>query len=197
MSGRPTRRCRAIWSSVYYSTPRGYLERTLAVGDDVATQLQAARERLAAAGFPVPAVEAMARYGWVAGCWRALSSARACTSRPPSDRIDRVLDAQALGHAGLRVMMLVVFSGGVRGGRAAHGMIDAVVGAVGEAVGDRMPDGALRSLAGRRRDRRRGKRARLSAADPDPVFLHRHARRLRLHGPGGLFDGQADGRAWA
>ena len=47
--------------------------------------------------------------------------------------------------------------------------------------------------AGRRRYRRRGRRGAVPAADPDPLYLHRPAGRLRLHGPGRLLDGPRDG----
>ena len=70
-------------------------------------------------------------------------------------------------------------------------LIDALVSATGHAVGPLLPAGPIRSLAGGRGDRRRGRDGDLRAADRDPLPLHRvdgghrlhRARRLH-HGPG-------------
>ena len=72
----------------------GYLEGELLNGDATRrrAKLRAARESLAAAGMPVPAVEAMARYDWVARTLDGIvRRPERSTSRTTSDRIDAVL----------------------------------------------------------------------------------------------------------
>ena len=110
-------------------------------------KLRAARESLAAAGFPVPAVEAMARYDWVA---RVLDGVvrRPDDHRPTtSDRIDAVLTHKIWGTLIFVATMAVLFSSIFV---LAVPLMDFIDG------GDRhrwpaawkrcMPEGALRSL---------------------------------------------------
>jgi ferrous iron transport protein B len=71
--------------------------------------IQAARERLAAAGCPVPAVEAKTRYAWI----RQATSG--CIERPAkrpvtsTDRLDRVLTHRIWGTLIFLVLMFIVF----------------------------------------------------------------------------------------
>jgi ferrous iron transport protein B len=89
----------------------GYTERRLVprFGPDLSDRVQAARQRLAAAGCPVPAVEARARYGWIR---EALAG---CLERPAqrpiawTDRIDRVLTHRVWGTLIFLALMFVVF----------------------------------------------------------------------------------------
>src|SRR5205807_9586213 len=77
----------------------GYTEQRLVgrLGDGVGQKVREARQRLAAAGCPVPAVEARARYGWIreatAGCVRRPEKRVV----PWTDRLDRVLTHKLWG----------------------------------------------------------------------------------------------------
>ena len=90
----------------------GYLEGELLNGATAngSQKLRAARESLAAAGLPVPAVEAMARYEWVArmlnGIVRRPDQHRTTTS----DRIDAVLTHKVWGTLIFIATMAVLFS---------------------------------------------------------------------------------------
>jgi ferrous iron transport protein B len=89
----------------------GYTEQRLlaAYGEKVRSEVQKARLRLAAAGCPVPAVEARARYAWI----RAATAG--CVQRPASrpaswsDRLDRVLTHKVWGTQVFLALMFVVF----------------------------------------------------------------------------------------
>jgi ferrous iron transport protein B len=89
----------------------GYTERRLVeqAGDGVKEQVRQARERLAAAGCPVPAVEARSRYNWI----REIT--HDCVHRPAqrpvtwTDRLDRVLTHKVWGTLVFLVVMFLVF----------------------------------------------------------------------------------------
>src|SRR5262249_29732951 len=94
----------------------GYTESRLARHSPLITHrspltplVQPARQRLAAAGCPVPAVEARARYGWV----REVTAG--CVQRPArrpvtwTDRLDRVLTHRVWGVFVFLALMFVVF----------------------------------------------------------------------------------------
>src|SRR5207302_9327605 len=89
----------------------GYTERRLVeqVGDRIKEQVRQARERLAAAGCAVPAVEARARYAWI----REIT--HDCVRRPAqrpvtwTDRLDRVLTHKVWGTLVFLVVMFLVF----------------------------------------------------------------------------------------
>jgi ferrous iron transport protein B len=89
----------------------GHVERWLTRqhGEALAEQVRAARQRLAAAGCPAPAVEARARYGWIrevtAGCVRR-PARRVVTW---TDRLDRVLTHRVWGTLVFLALMFVVF----------------------------------------------------------------------------------------
>ena len=78
----------------------GYLEGELLDGDAavMAAKLHAARESLAAAGLPVPAVEAMARYDWVARTLDGVVRRPNDHHETLSDRIDAVLTHKIAGR---------------------------------------------------------------------------------------------------
>ncbi|MGD9646514.1 MAG: ferrous iron transport protein B [Pirellulales bacterium] len=126
----------------------GYLARALGVdtSPQLPTQLLAARQRLVAAGSPVPAVEAMSRYAWVA---RVLDG---CVSRPTarltnlSDRIDQVLTHRWWGSLCFVVLMIVMFQSVFTWAGPLMDAVDGAVGAVGAEVERLLPAGALRSL---------------------------------------------------
>ncbi len=126
----------------------GYLESELLNGasDEGATKLRTARESLAAAGFPTPAVEAIARYDWVA---RTLDGvAQRPTDHQPtvSDRIDVVLTHKIWGTLIFIATMAILFSAIFSWALPLMDYVDGFVGSLAEAVESRMTEGALRSL---------------------------------------------------
>ena len=90
----------------------GHAERTLTArhGMHVGTLVKVARQRLAEAGYPVPAVEARTRYSWIR---QAMAG---CVERPQqhpvtwTDRLDRVLTHKIWGTAIFLLLMAVVFT---------------------------------------------------------------------------------------
>ena len=132
----------------------GYLQNTLVEnqngaashGQLIGKELMAARERLAAAGCIVPAIEAQARYGWVA---KVLSGV---VTRPEKrvvsrgDRIDRLLTHKLFGTFVFAIAMLGVFSAVFVAADPLMQAIDRAIGALGDVVGAAMPEGPLRSL---------------------------------------------------
>lgn len=127
----------------------GYLQQTLAQDGspgDLGQQLQAARQRLADAGHPVPAVEAQARYGWVGDVLRDVVTRPAQPPRSLGDRLDRVLTHKLWGTAIFSLLMLVIFSSVFIFADPVMGLIDETMGTLGDTVGATMPDGPLQSL---------------------------------------------------
>ena len=127
----------------------GYLQNTLIVGaksNGAIAELLAARRRLADAGCPVPAVEAQARYAWVADVLSGV------VTRPPQrivtggDRIDRVLTHRVWGTVFFAAMMLLVFSSVFIFADPLMGLIDELIGGIGEWVATIVPEGPLQSL---------------------------------------------------
>ncbi len=126
----------------------GYVEGRVLGADapGLRAELLAGRARLAEAGYPVPAVEAMARYGWVG---RVVEGVVTRPSAPPtflSDRIDRVLTHRFWGVLVLAGLMLVVFNSVFTWAAVPMGWIDAAIKAMADLVGARLAEGALRSL---------------------------------------------------
>ncbi|MBL9122041.1 MAG: ferrous iron transport protein B [Planctomycetaceae bacterium] len=109
-------------------------------------QLGEARERLRAAGYPVPAVEAIARYGWVQkaldGVLRRPDERRVTAS----DRIDRVLTNRWWGTLIFALLMVVVFQAVFTWAGPAMDWISGLCDGLGAAVEARLPEGAFRSL---------------------------------------------------
>jgi len=143
-----------------HPVPQFLVERLLLDGDSylegqllngIATEgsqkLRAARESLAAAGFPVPAVEAMARYDWVArvldGVTRRPNDRRPTTS----DRIDAVLTHKIWGTLIFVAAMALLFSSIFVLAVPLMDLIDGAKESLGTFVEGLLPDGALRSLA--------------------------------------------------
>ena len=126
----------------------GYLQQRLAADGaaNLMPHVEAARARLKQAGFPVPAIEATARYDWV---HRVLSGV---TSRPSErvvtggDRLDRLLTHRVWGTLVFALAMIVVFSSVFVFANPLMGLIDGAVGSLGAWVGSAMPEGALKSL---------------------------------------------------
>lgn len=126
----------------------GYLQQRLHAdhAGPLANEIVAARERLAKAGLPVPAVEALARYGWVGERLSGIIERRERTASPLTDRIDRVLTHRLWGTLVFAVMMIVLFQAVFRWAVPLMELIDAGVGAAADAVNGSLVDGPLRSL---------------------------------------------------
>jgi ferrous iron transport protein B len=126
----------------------GYLEQELLNGDaETGTaRLRHARESLAKSGMPVPAVEAMARYDWVA---RMLDGvARRPTDHQPtaSDRIDAVLTHKLVGSLVFLAVMALLFSSIFIWADPLMTLVDGAVGWLAGVVESIVPGGAMQSL---------------------------------------------------
>ncbi|MBY0397779.1 MAG: ferrous iron transporter B, partial [Thermoleophilia bacterium] len=98
------------------------------------------------AGCPVPAVEAMARYGWVAEVAEGVVTRPEETVVTAGDRIDAVLTHRVWGTLILAVAMLLMFNAVFSWATLPMDAIDAGVGWVAGLVESALPEGALRSL---------------------------------------------------
>ncbi|MCH8809684.1 MAG: hypothetical protein IH993_07630, partial [Proteobacteria bacterium] len=89
----------------------GYLvtEELAGVDESFIQELEAARTRLAAAGHPVPAVEAVSRYAWVGEILAGVVSRAERTVATFSDRLDRVLTHRLWGTLFFAALMATVF----------------------------------------------------------------------------------------
>jgi ferrous iron transport protein B len=126
----------------------GHTERRLGerCGPQLSEQVKAARQRLAGAGCPVPAVEARTRYGWLrtalAGCVRR-------PDKPPvswTDRIDRVLTHKVWGTLIFLALMFVVFQSIFTWARPLMKLIGDGTDLLGKGLRDLLPAGAVASL---------------------------------------------------
>ena len=126
----------------------GYLEHELLNGSatEGAQKLRAAREALTAAGYPVPAVEAMARYDWVARVLKGVARRPSDHQLTTSDRIDAVLTHKVWGTLIFVAAMALLFSSIFVLAVPVMDLIDGGIGALGKFVSDRLPEGALQSL---------------------------------------------------
>jgi ferrous iron transport protein B len=126
----------------------GYLEGAMLNGDaaEGVARLQKARESLASAGFPVPAVEAIARYDWIGRVLDGVARRPAEHQPTTSDRIDAVLTHKIWGTLIFLATMAVLFSSIFILAVPLMDFIDGTVGSLAEAVEGRMTEGALRSL---------------------------------------------------
>jgi ferrous iron transport protein B len=126
----------------------GYLESALLQDADgrVGRELQAARDRLAQAGCPVPAVETAARYDWARSTLQGVLSEPGRYRLTATDRIDRWLTHRLWGMLVFAAVMLVVFQAVFVGAQPPRRWIDAATGALAGWIEGSLPDGALRSL---------------------------------------------------
>ena len=126
----------------------GYLGTALGVdqSEPVQMHLREARARLAAAGLPVPAVEAMSRYAWAARTLEGCVTRPATRAATLSDRIDRVLTHRWWGSLIFAALMIVMFQSVFTWAGPLMDLVDQGVGTVGDAVGGLLDEGALRSL---------------------------------------------------
>ena len=126
----------------------GYLESHLAPDSDdpVRAVLSDSRARLAALNLPVPAVEAMSRYAWVAGLLLDVVTRPEGRSVTVSDRIDHVLTHRVWGSLIFAGLMLGMFQAMFKGATPAMEGIEAAQEWVGKIVSGWLADGPLRSL---------------------------------------------------
>ncbi len=126
----------------------GYLEHQLLPSDQATehAELRAIRSSLGEAGFPVPAVEAMARYDWVDRILEGLVLAPTSTKIHASDRIDAVLTHKVWGTLVLIAVMSLLFSSIFRFAEPVMNLVDAGVGWVADLASGLISEGALQSL---------------------------------------------------
>ncbi|MBC8875208.1 MAG: ferrous iron transport protein B [Planctomycetes bacterium] len=126
----------------------GYLESAGLPGIDegVMVHVRVARTRLASAGYPVPAVEAMARYDWVASVMDGAVTAPTVYKSTLSDRIDKLLTHRVLGYVIFTVLMVAVFQSIFSWAEPVMEGIEGAVGWLSNAVAEALPDGAIQSL---------------------------------------------------
>jgi ferrous iron transport protein B len=126
----------------------GHIEKSLTAKGpaNLGERLTRARERLAQAGFRVPAAEAKVRYGAIRtlleGVLKHPSSRRATLS----DRIDHFLTHRVTGLLVFAVVMFCLFQLIYTGARPFMDTIEAGQKMVRSAVGAHMPPGAFQSL---------------------------------------------------
>ncbi|MFN4258845.1 MAG: ferrous iron transport protein B [Gemmataceae bacterium] len=126
----------------------GHTERRAAAkhGEQIKSQVQEARQRLAEAGCGVPAVEARSRYGWI----RHVTSD--CVQRPDqrpvtwTDRIDRVLTHKIWGTLVFLAVMFLVFQSIFSWAAPLMDWIDGGVGYVADLIKENLGTGPLVSL---------------------------------------------------
>ena len=127
----------------------GYTEKRLVerLGDAAPSRCEAARERLAAAGCPVPAVEARTRYAWIRAGRRPAASQRPA-KRPVTwtDRIDRVLTHKVWGTLIFLALMFVVFQSIFTWAKPLMNVIDAGKDWLADWLRGLLPAGPLTSL---------------------------------------------------
>jgi ferrous iron transport protein B len=125
----------------------GYLDDLAASGDGkLRAELQSARARLLAAGHPVPAVEALARYEWIGCILHGVVERPAGRSQTASDKLDRILTNRIWGTLVFALVMLVVFSSIFVAARPIMDVIDGGMKWLADRVEAAMPKGALESL---------------------------------------------------
>jgi ferrous iron transport protein B len=128
----------------------GYLARSGLPGmsHQLSTEIAAARDRLAAAGFSVPGIEAIARYRWAAQMLAGVVSRSEERRVTISDRIDWLLTHRVWGTLLFLMLMLVIFQSVfyVADVSGANWLLDQTLALASHFVRRIVPAGALRSL---------------------------------------------------
>ncbi len=126
----------------------GYVEQAGLPGvtEAVLEQVGEARARLATAGFPVPAVEAKARYQWVSQVLDGAIVSQFTDRITLTDRLDHVLMHRVWGTAIFVAVMVVVFQSIFAWALPVMDLIEEGIGWLSESVSAVMAEGALRSL---------------------------------------------------
>ncbi len=126
----------------------GYLERTLLHGECSActSSLHQARSKLVAAGIRLPAIEATARYEWIARVLDGITLRPDGHQRTLSDRIDGLLTHKLVGSLIFMAVMALLFSSIFIFAVPLMNLLDAAAGSLAAGVESLMSEGALRSL---------------------------------------------------
>ena len=127
----------------------GYIEQGFPLnGDPVAIreELRQARERLAQSGCAVPAIETIARYGWVSHVVDGVVEHPEEPVFTWSDRLDAVLTHRIWGIAILAAVMVLMFSAVFAWAKLPMEGIEAIIAWLSGRINELLPDGALRSL---------------------------------------------------
>jgi len=126
----------------------GYLATAKHVGVDDTSRAAVvdARQRLADAGIPIPAVEAMSRYEWVGKITKGIFQRSEQRTLSLTDRIDRVLTHRWLGSLCFAVVMVLMFQSVFYVAEPASALIDQLNEFASDLVIRSMSPGALRSL---------------------------------------------------
>jgi ferrous iron transport protein B len=126
----------------------GYTETALArrCGVDLRARLAETRDRLKAAGCPIPAVEARTRYAWIAD--RLADAVIRPATRAPTltDRLDRILIHRVWGLVVFLFLMAVIFQSVYSWAGPLMESLDGGFGVLGAWAADVLPDGPLRGL---------------------------------------------------
>lgn len=125
-----------------------YLETARLGGVDstILRLVKTARENLAEDGHPVPAVETVARYDWVAQVLEGSVRRTEQQTVTVSDRLDETLTHKVWGTLIFIVLMVVVFQAIFAGADPLISLVEAVFSWLGGQIENWLPDGALRSL---------------------------------------------------
>lgn len=116
------------------------------LGTPLADQVRQARERLAAAGCPVPAVEARTRYHWI----REVTTG--CVTRPAlrpvtwTDRLDRIMTHRVWGSLFFLVLMFLIFQSIFTAATPLMDTINSAKEWLAHLVRDHLPSGPFASL---------------------------------------------------
>jgi len=126
----------------------GYLEERMKVAghSEIQPALAAARDRLEQADCPVPAIEAIARYDWVAQMLDGVVQRPDERRVTISDRIDRFLTHRIWGTLAFIVVMVLMFQAVFSWSEPLKGALDALKGKLADAVSSWLAPGALQSL---------------------------------------------------
>lgn len=126
----------------------GYLEKHLLTNGlaSAVTEIRAARDRLNQAGYGVPAVEALVRYGWVGQMLSGVVTHPTVRPRSLSDRIDRLLTHRVWGSLFFLLMMVLVFQSVFRAAAYPMQWIETLMGTISESVQSVLSTGAFESL---------------------------------------------------
>lgn len=126
----------------------GYLEQAKSPVADASllAAVRAARGRLVQAGCAAPAVEAIARYGWVTTLLDGVLRQTQVRRTTWGDRLDAVLMHKVWGTLIFAVLMAVVFQAIFIGAAPLMDGLDHAIAALGELLADVLPPGMFRSL---------------------------------------------------
>jgi ferrous iron transport protein B len=124
----------------------GFAERSVPAAAQHADAIAAARGRLNAAGFPIPAGEAKARFGWVRNIVSAAVTKPAVRPVSRSDRIDRILTHRVWGTLFFLFVMAMLFQGIFAWAEPLKELLNVGPEAASKWLAEAMPAGPLRSL---------------------------------------------------